>query len=843
MRPDVRNRLTQLVGIFVVLIINAQATLVLGQSDSANSSTLTSVASVLALTDEEIDKQPAFDLEVTLYHYDKNFHFFFVGQGDNFISCDREQSVLPPFGSRVRISGIVQTGHIKPICSVIAMEVISKQFDFADPQTIQFDQMLLGDKDCHFVSLDALVEHVRIGMGYVVLGCVQGSTRFAILIDEEIDSESAIGLVGAEIQVSGNLGVGVLPGSSEGDKEAIGFELVTNLEKLQVVEHHSKIGYAPLRRIADLWHDKNATDFRLSGQITYVQDNGFFIQTNDSGTWIYNDTEIEIATGSFVEVLGRRTEQGQLHALVCENRGSRPLHQPSLADIDDVLLQNRDARRVKLHGKYLGVHTAALNADAISLDVGGHHVDVYMQPEQFATLDLESAKEITVTGTASFHTDTEAELSVFTPTLDDITVTKRKVQWSSRTMSAGVMTAIGLLGLCLYWGANLSRQVKQKRVDLEKVLAELRLSYESIQEGIIILGLDKRVSYANRRASEVLGFEIPVGMQVEDLPRKLDSNGADENFLAFWNSLNSSLTESRESELKLTQGEQCRIIEAFTSPVQNADGEFVNRLWTFHDVTEKQQLQDSLTHAQKQEAVGRLASGFAHDFNNLLTGIICSLSVAKSDPTKTIEETSTCINTALSASERAASLVSQILCFSRKRPLNLEINNVNQIIERARDLLAPSLPPDTELRCELDPKTPLVEVDGTQLEQVLLNLLLNANDAIDDSGQITISTFGHQADQTNYAVISIHDTGCGMSTATREKIFEPFFTSKEAGTGLGLSMSSGIIQQHGGHIECDSVQAVGTEFRIYLPAIRNRISATDLSETNPAIDSPSISSS
>ena len=227
MRPDDRNRLTQLMGIIVVLI-NAQATsLVLGQSAGATSARLKTVASVLALTNEEIDKQPAFDLEVTFYHYDENFHFFFVGQGNDFISCDREQTVLPPFGSRVRIRGIVQKGHIKPICSVITMEVISEQFDFADPQAIKFDQMLLGDRDCHLVSLNALIEHVRIGMGYVVLGCVQGSTRFAILIDEEIDSESAIGLVGAEIQVSGNLSVEVFPGSSEGDKEAIGFESMT----------------------------------------------------------------------------------------------------------------------------------------------------------------------------------------------------------------------------------------------------------------------------------------------------------------------------------------------------------------------------------------------------------------------------------------------------------------------------------------------------------------------------------------------------------------------------------------------------------------------------------------
>ena len=773
-----------------------------------------------------------------VYHYDENFHFYFIGQGDEFISCAGEQQVVPPFGSLVRIKGHISPGRVSPACSIKTMEILSRDGGrVAAPQAIQLNETLLGVKDCNFVTLDCLVESVRIGTGHTVFGCRQNDTTFTIMVDRTVNTELAATYVGSRVTVTGNLAAEFEWHSSDYEHDVFtGFEIVTNLDDLQVVDRVPELSHARLRTVKEVWQDENASDFHFIGQVTYKNEKGFFLQTMRSGTWIHNDRQMDVAIGNFLRVLGTRDTKGDFYARVHQSKGASPLYQPPLGNITEVVDSKREAYRVQLCGEYMGTRSIGETTAALQLDIEGYRVEVYLTVQQAGQLNLKTAKEITVTGTSSFYTESsDADVVLFTPSLDDVAVSKRTTQWSTGSVAAVAITTIGSLLLCLCWGANLRRQVKQKRLDLEKVSAELRLSYESIREGIVILDRDQCVSYANRRATEVLGFAIRAGTRMDTLRQNIANSGADQNFLAGWDTLNGDPSETNELELELTtDDEQLKTIEVFTSPVNNADGEFVNRLWTFHDITEKQLLHESLAHAQKQEAVGRLASGFAHDFNNLLTGILCSLSVAKSDPSKTIGEASVCIDTAISASERATALVSQILCFSRKRPLNLERHSVNRIIERAETLLSPSLPPDTKLHCNLDPQTPVVEADETQLEQVLLNLLLNANDAIADTGQITMSTFSEKKDGRLHSVISIHDTGCGMTPATRARIFEPFFTSKDNGTGLGLSMSLGIVQQHDGHIECDSVPDVGTEFRIYLPAAYDPLSLIDGSDSQTA---------
>jgi PAS domain S-box-containing protein len=244
---------------------------------------------------------------------------------------------------------------------------------------------------------------------------------------------------------------------------------------------------------------------------------------------------------------------------------------------------------------------------------------------------------------------------------------------------------------------------------------------------------------------------------------------------------------------------------------------------------EKIQLQSQLLQAQKMEAVGLLAGGVAHDFNNILTAIIGYGGLAqrnvKNDPT-----TEGYIEQVLDAAGRAADLTKRLLAFSRKQVIEPELADLNEIVRNIEKMLRRIIPEDIEMNTVLSDGDIPVMVDGGQIEQVLMNLAVNASDAMPGGGDLVIQTDmvsvdssyaeEHMFEKTGtYAVLTVSDTGVGIDEKTKENIFEPFFTTKEVGkgTGLGLSMVYGIIKQHDGNINVNSEVDRGTTFSIYLP--------------------------
>ena len=255
-------------------------------------------------------------------------------------------------------------------------------------------------------------------------------------------------------------------------------------------------------------------------------------------------------------------------------------------------------------------------------------------------------------------------------------------------------------------------------------------------------------------------------------------------------------------------------------------------LATVSDISDRVKLEDQLRQAQKMEAVGRLAGGIAHDFNNLLTAIRGNAELmshrVKKDPAMAAE-----VDEILHAADRAASLTRQLLAFSRKQilqPITIDINEIIGAVARmARRLIGT----DVQLKLQLAKSVSKVLADPAQIEQVLLNLIVNARDAMPNGGMITVQTanvhLDAEAPQVSQAgiasgpfvMLAVTDNGIGMDQATQARIFEPFFTTKETGrgTGLGLSTVYGIIRQTGGAITVDSERGKGASFRVYLPAL------------------------
>ena len=279
-------------------------------------------------------------------------------------------------------------------------------------------------------------------------------------------------------------------------------------------------------------------------------------------------------------------------------------------------------------------------------------------------------------------------------------------------------------------------------------------------------------------------------------------------------------------------------ISLSAAPLRDGESEISGIVMVIADVTERTQLEEQLRQSQKMEAVGRLAGGIAHDFNNLLTVIRCHADLIHgaldtNDPRR--EDAAEITR----SSDRAAALTRQLLAFSRKQVLEPRVVDMNEVVGNMEKMLTRLIDETIELVTIPAPALGLVRADPGQVEQVLVNLVLNARDAMRDGGVVIIETanvsfpapWAHPHGVVRageYVSLSVTDTGCGMSEEVQAHVFEPFFTTKEQGqgTGLGLSTVYGIVRQSGGHSTFRSNPGQGTTFTIYLPKLAADVHAT-----------------
>jgi two-component system, cell cycle sensor histidine kinase and response regulator CckA len=368
---------------------------------------------------------------------------------------------------------------------------------------------------------------------------------------------------------------------------------------------------------------------------------------------------------------------------------------------------------------------------------------------------------------------------------------------------------------------------------LAKARQELRVEQGRAQQYLdvaavmlVALDLDGRIDLVNRYACTVLGWADSelIGRNWFDLC--LPARTGD----AVRGRLHDLIDGDRaivENWIRTKSGEE-RLIEWRNTLLRDDDGQVNGTLSSGVDITELRALESRCRQAQKMEAVGQLACGVAHDFNNLLMVIIGYAEIATADqaqPGRDSEE----LREILSAARSATQLTRQLLAFSRKQPLHAMPLDVNGLITHMTWLMGRLIGENITVKLELAPGLPQAFVDCGQVEQVVMNIVLNARDAMSRGGRLTIATSTEtlEASAFNdsaiaggaYIVLAIGDTGGGMSDGTRERLFEPFFTTKELGkgTGLGLATCRDIIKETKGHIGVDTTLGAGTTFTVYLP--------------------------
>ncbi len=368
--------------------------------------------------------------------------------------------------------------------------------------------------------------------------------------------------------------------------------------------------------------------------------------------------------------------------------------------------------------------------------------------------------------------------------------------------------------------------------------------FEESRDAIVIGTLEGHIVDINPAGVKLFGFDSKEEMLSLDIAQDLYWNPEDrERTGALFRS--QGYMQDTEIELRTKDGHKIRVVES-ASAVRDHRGNLIGFQGFLRDVTEHRRLQEQLRQSQKMEAVGRLAGGVAHDFNNLLTAIngYSELVLARLD----IEDPRrSALEEIRKAGKRATELTRRLLTLSHHQVVSPRSISLNRAVLDMEKLLQRALGEDIVLRTRLDPKLPSIFADQSQVEQVILNLAVNARDAMPDGGLLELQTRvlripddlpppPHGPKSGEMVMLKAHDTGRGMSSKVLERAFEPFFTTKEQGhnTGLGLSIVYGIVTQANGFIDVDSSAGKGTTFRIYFPSDHPQLRSPEKNQIAPS---------
>lgn len=405
--------------------------------------------------------------------------------------------------------------------------------------------------------------------------------------------------------------------------------------------------------------------------------------------------------------------------------------------------------------------------------------------------------------------------------------TPQGVRWLAWEESGIVDPKGTLLGI-----RAVGRDITRQRL-AEEQYYRLSTAVEQSPVSIVITDLDGRAQYVNSKFTEVSGHTLEdiLDRNIEVLR---DGHPDQSSYDAFWKTVRAG--GEWRGELSTSRSDGSIVWESVkVNCLRNQVGEITNYLCLREDVTERKQLEQQLRQSQKMESLGNLAGGIAHDFNNLLA-IINGYSEFCQQGTPETVVLQKSLREIHRAAMRASGLVRQILTFSRKTEVKFAPVDLNQLVRDLTTMMAETFPRTVALKLDLQDRLPALLADHNQLQQIVLNLCVNARDAMPSGGTMTLATRvvpgtnvrrlgadpGHR-----YACLQVIDTGVGMPPETRQRIFEPFFTTKQVsqGTGLGLAVVYGIVVAHHGFIDVESAPGAGSTFSVYLPIAESSAAA------------------
>ncbi len=410
-------------------------------------------------------------------------------------------------------------------------------------------------------------------------------------------------------------------------------------------------------------------------------------------------------------------------------------------------------------------------------------------------------------------------------------------------LTVGAWMVIVTAAVAGLWGRERRRQEAEEALRASQKWLATTLA--SIGDAVVTTDLQGRILFVNPVAEQLTGWrrEEASGHPIEEviaLFRASDHQPA-ENPVSKVLRSGESLNMSNHTLLVDRQQENCYAIDEGAAPIRDEDGHLLGVVVVFRDVSQRRQTEKALRQreaelqqAQKMEAVGRLAGGIAHDVNNYLGAIrgYCEVAILKDESGEALRRR---MSAAVDTADKVSALIRQLLAFSRRQPVQAELVDLNRVVRNLEDLMVRLLGEDIALDTSLASDLSSIEIDPSQIEQIFVNLLVNARDAMPTGGSITVETGDAEvgaamvephpaAKPGRFVRLKVVDDGCGMPQEVLEKIFDPFFTTKagSGSSGLGLATVYAIVEQNRGFIQVESAPGEGTTFEIYLPAGERR---------------------
>ena len=395
--------------------------------------------------------------------------------------------------------------------------------------------------------------------------------------------------------------------------------------------------------------------------------------------------------------------------------------------------------------------------------------------------------------------------------------------------------------------SHVARDVTDRQ-RLEAANAQLAAIVANSEDAIVSKDLQGTVQTWNEGAQRIYGYsaEEAVGRNIDFLLPHYRA-AEERQILA---SLRRGEQVAHFETTRLRKDGKLIDVSLSISPIRNAAGNVVGASHVARDITEREKLEEKMRETQRLESLGVLAGGIAHDFNNLLTGIIGNASLL-ADYQPVEGPARSYVADLLAAAERAADLTKQLLAYSGKGQFVISLVNVSDAVAEISTLVKASIPKTATVRLDLEKDVPLVQADASQIQQLVMNLIINGAEAIGENrpGTVLVRTGSQDLDEPylraafpahdmapgEYVCIEVHDDGSGMDEKTKSRIFEPFFSTKFTGRGLGLAAALGIVQGHGGAIRVHSTPGQGSTFTIFLPAAKGSTGSRDKSASKATV--------
>ncbi len=890
------SRLALLAGIWITLHCSSN-----GSEIEQNHENIGSIAAIrrLYLEDQgETIPQLPVDLEAVIHFVDAEWNIIYASDPTGSIFVKIDWRFAPhglEQGERIRIQGHTSPGDMMPI--VTARKIIrssKKRLHRTPPGTlIKLENYDSFQHDSSAVSIEVTVNSTYQAHGHTYLDGLSDGLLIRTAIPRDFDRYDPSELLGATILVNGILKSQIKEKWS--DHEYFLLFASSDHTFSIVAPSPSPLRPATHYEIGDITAPESAAKH---SDHEYISTSGVAITRSERGLLTIGDGDSaievqmpkpwhKIRRGDYLHIEGFINTDDDRLAIATKQitrlRRKR-VPPPKKIELDQIA---KIANRMQIETSAYIVHDRKPEDPRELLLASAPHQPpslraiVKITETQRKGLKPDEILTANLTGTLK-HPQLGEELpTLIINSLDDITATSRiprqdHFAWFKSV--AWILASCAILTSALFlWVFTLRRQVAFRTVAIRKnarkltdtaeklraaklaeaqISARLRDIYRSVDDGILVVDPKGKPLEANPSFTRI--FELknrPLDLDAtelqEALSKKMENSAL---FIDYWQKSLTGADEHETTEWELLSGPTTEV-SAFTAPVftpkdpaqhttsidtldASSDAkEILGRVWVFRDLTRQRQLEKSLVQAQKMEAVGRLAGGIAHDFNNLLTGVTGSLGVARKNRDKPLSESEHLLETAESAARRAAELVQSLLGFSRQSSLHLKPGNSSDVIRRLQALVRHSFDAKIEVKTIIDPKLWITNLDSTHLEQVLLNMCVNAKDAMPEGGIITIEARNNPTARRspakpgeNCIELIVKDTGTGIAPEHLATIFEPFFTTKEQGkgTGLGLAMSYGIIEQHGGWITCESSATTGTSFHIYLPRFTGTLNGLDV---------------